>query len=327
MKDGDLVFHSNDGFCKEVFSIPENARALFQNHLPPGIVAGIDWSSLTLAPGSFVKKSLRQTHSDLLFSVQCAGRPLLLYLLFEHQTTVDEAMPLRLLVTVAEILLSHHKKHGLPLAPVIPFVLHQGPERWSVSTQFSDLLELPPGAGPELLAFQPVFRYALLDLTQFDPDREERDAHNRVVLQLMKLARENRIREFFRWLAGNFAAAVLTDELLRLSLLYALHTDTSLDFDQIIHSLETNTELKKKAMSTAEHLMEQGRAKGRAEGEARGEARGESRGLWIGKVQVLEELMGLAVTQIEAFAGQDAEKIERRFDKLQARYAKQFKKR
>ncbi len=51
-------------------------------------------------------------------------------------------MPLRLLFYTAEILFKHHKSHGLPLPPVLPFVFHQGPERWNVSTAFDDLFQL-----------------------------------------------------------------------------------------------------------------------------------------------------------------------------------------
>jgi Putative transposase, YhgA-like len=47
-------------------------------------------------------------------------------------------MSLRLLGYLTKIFTAHHKAHGFPLPAVIPFVLHQGPERWSVSTAFED---------------------------------------------------------------------------------------------------------------------------------------------------------------------------------------------
>lgn len=79
------VAHTNDGFFKAVFSQPEHAIAFFKSHLPPAITARIDWSSLTVVSGSFIKSSLQQVHSDLLFSVHIGDRETLLYLLFEHQ--------------------------------------------------------------------------------------------------------------------------------------------------------------------------------------------------------------------------------------------------
>jgi predicted transposase YdaD len=77
--------HANDGFFKAVFSQPEHAIAFFKSDLPPSITSKIDWSSLVMIPGSFVKSSLQQVLSDLLFSVRVGERETLLYLLFEHQ--------------------------------------------------------------------------------------------------------------------------------------------------------------------------------------------------------------------------------------------------
>ena len=95
--DIDLAAHPNDGFFKAIFSEPAHATAFFKSHLPPAIAARIEWPTLAVVPASFVKTSLQQVHSDLLFSVQFGGRKTLLYLLFEHQGTVDPTMPLRLL--------------------------------------------------------------------------------------------------------------------------------------------------------------------------------------------------------------------------------------
>ena len=96
--------------------------AFFKSHLPPEVVVRIDWPSLAVLPGSFIKSSLQQVHADLLFSVRMGGRGTLLYLLFEHQSSLDPAMPLRLLGYLMEILTQHHKAHGFPLPPVLPLV-------------------------------------------------------------------------------------------------------------------------------------------------------------------------------------------------------------
>jgi hypothetical protein len=44
-----------------------------------------------------------------------------------------------LLGYIGEILTQQHKLPGLPLAPVLSFVLHQSPEHWNISTAFEDL--------------------------------------------------------------------------------------------------------------------------------------------------------------------------------------------
>ena len=93
----DLSGSPHDAFFKSVFSEPEYAVGFFRKHLPPGISEGADWDGLQVVPGSFVKSRLSQVHSDLLFSLKIGERQCLLYLLLEHQSTVDPAMPLRLL--------------------------------------------------------------------------------------------------------------------------------------------------------------------------------------------------------------------------------------
>ena len=308
--------HTNDGFFKAVFSQPEHATAFFKSHLPPAITARINWTSLTVLPGSFVKSSLQQVHSDLLFSVRIGGRETLLYLLFEHQSTPAPAMPLRLLGYVTEILIQHHNTHGLPLPPVLPLVFHQGPETWNVSNAFEDLFALPDELSAELLPFLPKFHHALLDLTRFDPATEEGDTRLRVVLQLMKLARQKELLRFFRWLAG-FSARDLPDNLLALMLLYALHADSDLDARKIFHTLSSNPELEKNAMSVAEKLKAEGRVEGRVEGRLEG--------LWIGKIQTLEEFLDVPVSSDETLEALSLEELKAMHQRLHREYEGRFK--
>ena len=304
--------HTNDGFFKAVFSQPEHATAFFKSHLPRAITAQIDWPSLKELPGSFVKSSLQQLHSDLLFSVRIGERETLLYLLFEHQSSPDPAMPLRLLGYVTEIFLQHQKAHGLPLPPVLPFVFHQGPESWSISTAFEDLFALPAELAADLLPFLPKFHHALLDLTRFDPDTGEDDTRLRMVLQLMKLARQKELLRFFQWLA-RYSARELPDSLLGLMLLYALHTDSDLDAKKIYHTLSSNPELEKNAMSVAEKLKAEGRVEGRVEG------------LWIGKIQAFEEFLEMSPTSREVLEAMPLAELEALHQKLHREYEVRFK--
>ncbi len=150
-KPADHATKTHDGFFRAIFSQPEHAREFFKSHLPPEIAKRVEWESLAVMPGSFVKANLRQVHTDLIFSVRIDGRESLLYLLFEHQSKPDPAMPLRMLVYVLEILLEHYEAHGLPLPPVLPFVLNQGPAEWTVSSDFETLFDLPADLAEILL--------------------------------------------------------------------------------------------------------------------------------------------------------------------------------
>ena len=284
--------------------------------------------------GQEFKSSLQQVHADLLFSVRMGGRGTLLYLLFEHQSSPDPAMPLRLLGYVMEILTQHHKAHGFPLPPVLPLVLHQGPDTWNLSTAFEDLFELPEDLAPVLRPFLPQFHHALLDLTRFDPAAEEADTRLRVVLQLMTLARQKELLRFFQWLSG-FSATELPDTLLGLMLLYALHADSDLDAEKIYHNLSNNPELEKNTMSVAEKLIAQGReegisqgiSQGREEGISQGISRGRESGLWIGRIQLLEEFLDLPASSGESLTALSLEELKAMQERLHAEYELRFKRR
>ena len=318
-----IISQPNDAYFKQVFSHLPRATLFFQTHLDAELVALIDWPSLKLEPASFVKQSLQQTHSDLLFSAKMDGRELKLYLLFEHQTSIDPEMPLRVLSYVLEILLAHQKAEGLPLPPVLPFVLHQGPERWTVSPCFEDMFELTKAQASVLMPYLPKFRHLLLDLTQRDPDKDEIHDPLRLVFQLMKLARQKRLADFLQWIAEEMARPgwEVEDALILLSYLYAMSVDVTIDEKQIAHSLEQKPNLKENIMSLAQQLI----ARGEARGIVVGEARGEARGVWIGKIQLLEQLQGSEITPTVALESLDLPKLEARFIELEQTYSAKFK--
>jgi predicted transposase/invertase (TIGR01784 family) len=301
----------NDAFFKEMFSDPPRAIAFFQSHLPPAIVAKVDWPTLKVLPSSFIKSGLQQVSADLLFNVKIGGVDALLYLLFEHQSTVDPTMPLRMLGYIAEILFKHHKEHGLPLPPVLPFVFHQGPDRWKLSTAFEDLFEIPEDLAADLLPFLPKFHHALLDLTRYDPAQDEGCSDLQMILQLMKLSRKRQVLQYFRWLAETLLEPAPKD-LIRRMLLYAIHSDSDLDTEKIYHSLASNPELRNNAMSLAEKLLTKGRFEGL------------EKGYWLGRIQSLEEFLEETKSSRAALESMSIAELEARHQQLHGEYQRRF---
>ena len=80
----------HDLFVRYTFGHPERAEAELRAVLPAYVVSEVDWSSLRQESGSVVDPELRETESDLLFTARLrTGRSLLLYVLLEHQSSVD----------------------------------------------------------------------------------------------------------------------------------------------------------------------------------------------------------------------------------------------
>jgi predicted transposase/invertase (TIGR01784 family) len=316
----DLASQPHDAFFKHVFSNPEIAVPYFQRHLPAEIRDRARWEDLRLVPSSFVKTDLQQAHSDLLFSVPILSdgekeRVLLLHLVFEHQTKVDPIMPLRMLIYQVEILQRYQREHGLPLPPVIGMVLHQGPDKWTVSPHLHDLFNLPEDIAPVLMPYLPGMKHALLDLSQIDPAQTEDSEHLKIVLKLMKLAREKELIEIFTWLVSIEAHLLenFPDALLSLSLLYALHADDTLDIQDISRTVESSKRISKITMNAVDKLIEQGKVEG------------ETKGTWIGRIQLLQEFLSITVTPHSDLSSLSLDDLQIEYRVLQQRYDSDFK--
>jgi predicted transposase/invertase (TIGR01784 family) len=161
----------HDLFVRFTFDHPERAAAELRAALPSYVVAQVDWSSLRRVPGSVVDVELRETEIDLLFSARLSsGRPVLFYILLEHQSSVDRWMALRMLRYVVRQLEHWRQEHsGGELLPVIiPVVLYHGPEGpWTAPLRVEELFDVPSeGDQPERWrALVPRFEYRVDDLT------------------------------------------------------------------------------------------------------------------------------------------------------------------
>jgi len=105
--------------------------------------------------------------------------------------------------------------------------------------------------------------------------------------------------------------------LLKTILLYALHSDSDLDVEKIYHKLSPNPELKKSAMSVAEKLIAEGLKKGGVEGRVEG--------LWIGKIQTLEDFLGMAQSSSEVLDALSIAELAVLHQGLHREYERRFK--
>jgi len=158
----------HDALVKKTFSQIEHAAGLFHVVLEPAIVARVDLSTLVLCDGSFVDQLLHSRHTDLLFSVNIAEQKVLIYVLFEHQSTVDALMPFRLLQYMVRIWERHHQDHPQDkrLPPIVPVVLHHSRSGWSGSTTFEGLLAVDEATLEALGEHTVRMRFVLDDISK-----------------------------------------------------------------------------------------------------------------------------------------------------------------
>lgn len=202
----------HDALFRYTFSRPEHAAGELRAVLPADLVARIDWRTLARQPDSFVDSHLADRASDVLFSVQLAGRETLLYVLFEHQSQRDRWTPLRLLRYQVRIWEQYLGKHpdARRLPPIIPVVLHHDPAGRPPSRRLAELIDVEPGLEPEwwasLAPFVPDFTFVLDDLAEVDDETLRRRSMSALArLALGCLRHSHDIGELVRHL-GHWAA-------------------------------------------------------------------------------------------------------------------------
>jgi predicted transposase/invertase (TIGR01784 family) len=198
----------HDHIFRYGFGHTDVARAHFEAYLPAAVASGVEWSGLEQVQESFIDEELKKTESDLLYRAPLKdGGEIFLYVLFEHQRSRDYRMPLRLLSYMVRIWTKWIAEHGgsprrrprLPL--IVPMVLYNGKQRWTVSNAFIELF--PEGDVRDALASMiPNFRYDILDLSQAPDDDIQGAALGQMVMLLLKWAgRDDFWDRFPEWLS------------------------------------------------------------------------------------------------------------------------------
>jgi len=274
----------HDLFARYTFGHPERAAAELRAVLPAHVVSEVDWSSLRREPVSVVDPELRETESDLLFTARLrSGQPLLLYLLLEHQSSVDRWMALRMLRYVVRQLERWRQENSgsrvLPL--IVPLVMYHGPNgTWTAPRRVEDLFELPEGEAERQRwrALVPRFEYLLDDLTA---EREEALSARpgpplaRLAWLVLRYGRTGELaRKLPDWVAlfAQVQAGPEGAEHLVVVIRYLLWTedkDVHAAARQVLHSLVDEQRAEELMGTWAEEMIERGVQKGLEKGLAR----------------------------------------------------------
>jgi len=276
----------HDALFKATFSKLKHARPMLRSALPAALSRLVSWRSLKREPGSFVDEALREQHTDLLFSATMGKRTANFYLLFEHQSSADPWMMLRLLQYMLRIWQEHVARHpgrggerGTRLPVIVPVLLHHSETGWTCATAFEDLMDLDDETRAEALPYVPRFQLVLDDVSHATDDELRAravTALGKLVLACFRHARD------MRSLLGNLRAWGEVVREVRHAphglhafarvLRYMFQATEDLEPDEVRALVEgaTEPEVVEEIVSLAEKLRQQGLQEGLQDGLQKG---------------------------------------------------------
>ena len=272
----------HDALFKKTFSQVEHAAGELRAILPPGLTARIDFATLALCPGSFVAEDFRQRHTDLLFSAEIAGKKALLYVLFEHQSTVDPLMLFRLLAYMVRIWEAHLRSEpeATRLPAIIPVVLHHSRSGWTADVAFEELLDVDATVLAEIAPYVPHFRCVLDDLGEASEEAlraRAMSALGRLALWCLKNSRSPELLvaqlgqwgELVRQVMGASGGMAALDMIFRY--MWVVNKKLGLEELRQLVAREIGQDVEEAIVNTVDRLLAEGRTEGRTEGRSEGQ--------------------------------------------------------
>lgn len=185
----------HDGLFKHMFTSTVNAAAELRAVLPHKISKPVNWDTLSLVHANVVRRGFSQRYGDLLYEAKLhAGQGMYVWLMFEHQSSMDWLLPLRIQDNATGLWTRHIRKHprARRLPAILSVVLYHGRRPWNAPTSIIELLDLPEEVRAAWEPYVPSCRFLLDDLeTQDNEALAARDlpAYPKVGLAVMKYGR------------------------------------------------------------------------------------------------------------------------------------------
>lgn len=267
------VSHAHDRYFRAAMQGRAEQAALISSVFP-GLAPLLDPGSVAPLDGTFVDEDLTQRQTDLALRARLEGRDVIVYVLIEHQRTVDPLMAVRMMRYQSRIWDRYvHEHPGTTTVPIIlSAVVYQGKRPWTAPTDLRDVLDLDSATAAAVAEYLPRLCYRLDDLTQVDVETLRGRALTpplRLMLLLLMQAPDNpdvvRLLESLRSDITDVAAGHSGPRQLRAAFTYIVNvTDIpTRQLEPFAHRL--GPVVQEALMTTAEKLRAEGRAQGQAE--------------------------------------------------------------
>ncbi|PCJ28947.1 MAG: transposase [Rickettsiales bacterium] len=199
----------HDEFMKETLGRRLTAIDFVKDHLPAKMQEQLDLSTLEVEKETHVEKSLKKRMSDLVYSVKTKkGDDAYIYMVLEHQSSVDRDMALRL-QRYQLLLCQRHRDNKEPgkLPIIFPLVIYHGKRKYTAPLSFWELFDDPEYA-KEIMAGN----YTLIDLRAMSDDDINYDRHHSLAFAAMKHIYDRDTLKMLDQLLANCKIAVSLDK-------------------------------------------------------------------------------------------------------------------
>jgi len=117
----------------------------------------IDYQHIERIERTFIESDFRKREADILFKANFQDdkddvkKEVIIYMLIEHQSSIDPIMPFRILYYMTQIWESQRREwesQKIPLKnwrfhPILPVIFYTGKESWNASLEMKNLIDLP----------------------------------------------------------------------------------------------------------------------------------------------------------------------------------------
>lgn len=284
------IGHFADKLAKWMFKNPEILRGLVLM-LTSDIVEHIDFEQAKVVSPDIVDNTLRESVSDMVFTVPyrdaSKGDALTIYILLEHQSTVDRTMGYRLLSYMCQIWYAQLKQldnAGVKpsqqrLQPILPIVFYTGQKRWKTPVTLNAVMDVPDQMAP----YVPTFETHFLGVKHIDTEELIQTDHPLTWLmtvlqkehddeQSMQAALETALTELDKIRSED--PILHRNAMMYLSLIVRCRRDES-EQPQLLRMINTHTadeEVERIIMTGIEALIQQGKNEGLQQGIEQGKA-------------------------------------------------------
>ncbi len=265
-----VIHQPHDKFIRLSLGQLHVAQEFFTEHLPPTVLKKMNLATLKLENRSFIDENYKGTEADVVYSVKVDGAEAYLYVLCEHQSTVDHWIAFRLWVYMIRLMEMHIKQNpGEPLPLVYPMVVYTGQETWNAPLDIFPLFGDQHTLAREWL-FSP---FQLLDIHQIPDNEIRRRQWCGLVEFALKYRQVRDFKEFLKillpWVHQIEQSGVSGFSFSKIVLKYILDGTEAKETGLFLQGVKDylSKELRGEIMTLAQQFIKQGQEQGIQQGE------------------------------------------------------------